>query len=144
MAFVLYILIHYMKRLRPDMSKNFISLCKLEVSDHQVFSVLFVIALGPTCCWDQPERLCCAIISKNCCVPGCTHNKGKNPDWKCYTFPKEEQRRNKWLAAIKRPDLKSDESVDPNQSWFSKSAFNYVCSSHFDQVININEPIFAL
>ena len=37
----------------------------------------------------------------SCCAIGCTNHQGE-PDFRFYTFPKNAEQRNKWIAAVRR------------------------------------------
>ena len=53
----------------------------------------------------------------SCCAYGCTNRQGM-ADIKFFHFPRDEERRSKWIAAIKR------------QNW-TPSEYSRLCSAHF-------------
>lgn len=65
---------------------------------------------------------------KNCCVVGC-HNVFKaSSGIKFHRFPKDEERRAKWIAAVRR------ENWTPNDN-------TWICSQHFVNGENSNNPL---
>uniref|UniRef100_A0A8C9Z022 THAP domain-containing protein 1 n=1 Tax=Sander lucioperca TaxID=283035 RepID=A0A8C9Z022_SANLU len=38
----------------------------------------------------------------SCCAPGCQNHRGKDKGRALYRIPKDPEKRNKWIAAIKR------------------------------------------
>uniref|UniRef100_A0A1X7VJM9 THAP-type domain-containing protein n=1 Tax=Amphimedon queenslandica TaxID=400682 RepID=A0A1X7VJM9_AMPQE len=53
----------------------------------------------------------------SCCAIGCANRQGK-PNVKFYTFPKNPERKNRWIAAVRR------------KNW-APSRFSRICSEHF-------------
>ena len=54
----------------------------------------------------------------NCCVVGCTNYVGKKPGLRFYSFPSDTQRREKWVAAVRRKD-------------WQPSKYTRICNEHF-------------
>ena len=54
----------------------------------------------------------------NCCVVGCTNYVGKKPGLRFYSFPADTQRREKWVAAVRR------------KGW-QPSKHTRICNEHF-------------
>ncbi|XP_063729929.1 DNA endonuclease RBBP8 isoform X2 [Eleginops maclovinus] len=63
----------------------------------------------------------------NCCAPGCTNRRGKKKGVSYYRIPKDAERREKWIGAIKRARSlqKKTERWDPPAVGFR------LCSDHF-------------
>lgn len=61
-----------------------------------------------------------------CCAPGCQNSRGKTKK-SFYRIPKDPERRNKWIAAIKRARsvLNKTERWEPTSNGFR------LCSDHF-------------
>ena len=54
----------------------------------------------------------------SCCAIGCKSRKNKNSSLSFHRFPREQGRRNKWIAALGRIKWQ------PNE-------YSYLCSAHF-------------
>ena len=74
------------------------------------------------------------IMPKSCCVNGCTNNKLKNPDLNFYTFPKDSERRARWIAKISRALVieKDGKKIVHRGKLWKPSCSSYVCSDHFE------------
>ena len=57
----------------------------------------------------------------HCCVPACTNRKNKCPGLSFHAFPKDDQLRRRWIAAIKRDEGR----------FFAIGSDTRVCSAHF-------------
>ncbi|XP_074546650.1 uncharacterized protein LOC141805465 [Halichoeres trimaculatus] len=62
-----------------------------------------------------------------CCAPGCKNNRGDGKGRAFYRIPKDPERRQKWVAAIKRARRQQKKSED----WEPKNPGFRVCSEHF-------------
>ena len=62
-----------------------------------------------------------------CAAVGCTNNQMKNKELSFYRFPAEQDRRDKWTAAVKRADSNSDRC----QKEWKPSKYSRICSAHF-------------
>ena len=59
----------------------------------------------------------------SCCVVGCTNRHCKDVPYRFYRFPKDSDRRQRWVAAVRR--------VNIDGSAWQPSAGDRVCSVHF-------------
>ena len=57
----------------------------------------------------------------HCCVPACTNRRNKCPGLSFHAFPKDDQLRRRWIAAIKRDKGR----------FFAIGSDTRVCSAHF-------------
>lgn len=57
----------------------------------------------------------------HCCVPACTNRRNKCPGLSFHAFPKDDQLRRRWIAAIKRDEGR----------FFAIGSDTRVCSAHF-------------
>ena len=67
----------------------------------------------------------------NCCVVGCTNYVGKKPGLRFYSFPSDAQRREKWVAAVRRKD-------------WQPSKHTRICNEHFINGKQISQYILIL
>uniref|UniRef100_A0A667XB84 THAP domain-containing protein 1 n=1 Tax=Myripristis murdjan TaxID=586833 RepID=A0A667XB84_9TELE len=63
----------------------------------------------------------------SCCAPGCINNRRKSVGKSFYRIPKDPDRRNKWLSAIKRARSKQS----PSKRWDPPANGFRLCSDHF-------------
>ncbi|KAG5264187.1 hypothetical protein AALO_G00273140, partial [Alosa alosa] len=74
-----------------------------------------------------------------CCAPGCQNSRGKTKTKgkSFYRIPKDPERRNKWIAAIKRARgvLNKTERWEPTSNGFR------LCSDHFISGAKSENPL---
>ncbi|XP_010785928.1 THAP domain-containing protein 11-like isoform X2 [Notothenia coriiceps] len=63
----------------------------------------------------------------NCCAPGCTNRRGKKKGVSYYRIPKDAERREKWIAAIKRDRSR----LNKTERWDPPAVCFRLCSDHF-------------
>lgn len=62
---------------------------------------------------------------------GCSTNSDKNKELKFHLIPIGGTRRQSWLTAINRCEVRADGSVNQEKLWEPKSNYTYVCGRHF-------------
>ena len=67
------------------------------------------------------------IMGKGCCTVGYTRRYFKGCGFQFYRFPRDSERRSKWIAAVKRKDWQPTE-------------YSWICSSHFVGGKKSNDP----
>ena len=68
----------------------------------------------------------------SCCVVGCTNRHCKDAPYRFYRFPKDSDRRQRWIAAIRRMNI--------DGSAWQPSAGDRVCAVHFTSGEKNNNP----
>ena len=61
----------------------------------------------------------------NCVAVGCQNYRGKKPGLSFHRFPANDDRRNRWIAALKRAD-----STDTRKDW-APAPTSRICNEHF-------------
>uniref|UniRef100_A0A3Q2QEP7 Uncharacterized LOC105920141 n=1 Tax=Fundulus heteroclitus TaxID=8078 RepID=A0A3Q2QEP7_FUNHE len=75
-----------------------------------------------------------------CCVPGCTQRHSKSSNVRFFRIPKDEERKNKWMIAMKRTQ------ADNPKRLREPSYHNRICSLHFisgEPSTDVNHPDFV-
>ncbi len=65
---------------------------------------------------------------KTCCTVGCSLKYSKESELSFYRFPADQEKRCKWIAAVKRKDW------EPNE-------YTWLCSAHFISGKKSNDPL---
>ena len=78
--------------------------------------------------WQESDAISAAFMGKSCCAVGCVNRFQKGSGTHFYRFPKDRDRRAKWIAAVARKNW------EPNEhSW--------LCSEHFISGSKNDDPL---
>ena len=74
----------------------------------------------------------------SCCAPGCHNKRGQAKERAFYRLPKDEPRRSRWIAAIKR----AKNNVNKTEKWHPTDSGGYrLCSDHFISGKSVAESV---